>query len=263
MRGGRHTSAPSAPPSPQPWGDEELGLMGPEAPAGSVVRASASLALTGPDTIAPGNARGIVPIRRLLHCPEGAEQALYRPFTADLDRSETGACGHSESKTRTDVGSIPQTPFWKVARARLIPVVDVALLPLSLLDAFLRTKDPDQDWGHLSRFLEHGNALIGAEPVPAWRTLIERLGPRCLIVRAELPGSRQRRGRPLPVPHRVRLPAQTGRRGDAGPVRRLPGGEPHRPTFMVRCRVPRHAAGRLTSPAAAWRRRSSPSARRC
>ena len=50
-------------------------------------------------------------------------------------------------------GYIPQTPFWKVARARLIPVVDVALLPLSLLNAFLRTKDPCQDWGHLLRFL--------------------------------------------------------------------------------------------------------------
>jgi hypothetical protein len=48
---------------------------------------------------------------------------------------------------------IPQTSFWKVARARLIPVVDVALLPLSLLDAFLRTKDPFQGWGHLLRFL--------------------------------------------------------------------------------------------------------------
>ena len=48
---------------------------------------------------------------------------------------------------------LPQTPFWKVARARLIPVVDVVALPLSLLDAFLRTKDPCQDWGHLLRFL--------------------------------------------------------------------------------------------------------------
>ena len=48
---------------------------------------------------------------------------------------------------------IPQTPFWKVARARLIPVVDLVSLPLSLLDAFLRTKDPGQDWGHLLRFL--------------------------------------------------------------------------------------------------------------
>ena len=48
---------------------------------------------------------------------------------------------------------IPQTPFWKVARARLRPVVDVALLPLSLLDAFLRTKNLYQDWRHLLRFL--------------------------------------------------------------------------------------------------------------
>ena len=48
---------------------------------------------------------------------------------------------------------IPQTPFWKVARARLIPVVDLVALPLSLLDAFLRTKDPCQDWGNLLRFL--------------------------------------------------------------------------------------------------------------
>ena len=48
---------------------------------------------------------------------------------------------------------IPQTPFWKVARARLRPVADLVALPLSLLDAFLRTKDPYQDWGHLLRFL--------------------------------------------------------------------------------------------------------------
>jgi len=48
---------------------------------------------------------------------------------------------------------IPPTPFWKVARARLIPVADLVALPLSLLEAFLRTKDPYQDWGHLLRFL--------------------------------------------------------------------------------------------------------------
>jgi hypothetical protein len=48
---------------------------------------------------------------------------------------------------------IPQTPFWKVARARLIPLADLVALPLSLLEAFLRTKDPYQDWGHLLRFL--------------------------------------------------------------------------------------------------------------
>jgi len=48
---------------------------------------------------------------------------------------------------------IPQTPFWKIARARLIPVADLVALPLSLLEAFLRAKDPYQDWGHLLRFL--------------------------------------------------------------------------------------------------------------
>jgi hypothetical protein len=53
----------------------------------------------------------------------------------------------------TILADIPQTPFWKVARARLRPVVDLVALPLSLLDAFLRTKDPYRDWGQLLRFL--------------------------------------------------------------------------------------------------------------
>jgi hypothetical protein len=44
----------------------------------------------------------------------------------------------------------------------------------------------------------HGNAPIGAEPVPVQWTLLERLGPRCRIVRAE-----PQRERPFPVPHRV------------------------------------------------------------
>ncbi|MGO9921336.1 MAG: hypothetical protein ACLQIB_42415 [Isosphaeraceae bacterium] len=48
---------------------------------------------------------------------------------------------------------IPRTPFWKVARANLVPVVDAVVLPLSLLEAFHRTRDPCQDWGYLWRFL--------------------------------------------------------------------------------------------------------------
>jgi len=48
---------------------------------------------------------------------------------------------------------IPQTPFWKLARGRVVPVVEIVVLPLSLLEAFHRTKDPCQDWGHLLRFL--------------------------------------------------------------------------------------------------------------
>ena len=47
----------------------------------------------------------------------------------------------------------PRTPFWKVARARLVPVVEIVALPLSLLEAFLRSDDRCQDWGRLLRFL--------------------------------------------------------------------------------------------------------------
>ena len=49
--------------------------------------------------------------------------------------------------------SIPQTPFWKLARGRVAPVVEIVVLPLSLLGAFHRTKDPCHDWGCLLRFL--------------------------------------------------------------------------------------------------------------
>ena len=52
-----------------------------------------------------------------------------------------------------NMGYVPQTPFWKLARARLVPVVEIVVLPLSLLEAFHRTKDPCQDWGYLLRFL--------------------------------------------------------------------------------------------------------------
>jgi hypothetical protein len=47
----------------------------------------------------------------------------------------------------------PQTPFWKAARGRLVPGVDVAALPLALLEAFHRTVDPCHDWGRLLEFL--------------------------------------------------------------------------------------------------------------
>jgi hypothetical protein len=47
----------------------------------------------------------------------------------------------------------PQTQFWKVARARLVPLVEMTALPLSLLEAFLRGDDPCQEWGRLLRFV--------------------------------------------------------------------------------------------------------------
>lgn len=47
----------------------------------------------------------------------------------------------------------PETPFWKVARGRLVPAVNVEVLPRSLLNAFLRTDDLCQGLGNLLRFL--------------------------------------------------------------------------------------------------------------
>jgi hypothetical protein len=59
---------------------------------------------------------------------------------------------------------IRQTHFWKLARGRIVPVVEIVVLPLSLLKAFHRTKAPCQDWGYLLRFLSPrsvpGNPLI-------------------------------------------------------------------------------------------------------
>ncbi|MCY2987976.1 MAG: hypothetical protein NTY19_08960 [Planctomycetota bacterium] len=47
----------------------------------------------------------------------------------------------------------PQTQFWKVARALLVPTVDVTILPLALVEAFLGDGDPCQGWGRLLQFL--------------------------------------------------------------------------------------------------------------
>jgi hypothetical protein len=47
----------------------------------------------------------------------------------------------------------PQTPFWKAARGRLVPAVEVAALPRSLLEAFVRSDDDPQGWGRLLEFL--------------------------------------------------------------------------------------------------------------
>jgi hypothetical protein len=47
----------------------------------------------------------------------------------------------------------PQTPFWKVARARLVPVVEIVSLPYSLVDAFLSRNRRCRGWTLLLRFL--------------------------------------------------------------------------------------------------------------
>jgi hypothetical protein len=47
----------------------------------------------------------------------------------------------------------PQTPFWKDARARVVPVVEIVTLPYSLVGAFLRGDPPDSGWERLLCFL--------------------------------------------------------------------------------------------------------------
>jgi hypothetical protein len=47
----------------------------------------------------------------------------------------------------------PEAPFWKAARGRLVPAVQIVSLPLSLLEAFYSSEDSFRDWGRLLRFL--------------------------------------------------------------------------------------------------------------
>jgi hypothetical protein len=48
---------------------------------------------------------------------------------------------------------LPQTPFWKVARASFLAVGEIVSLPYSLVDAFLRGHPPREGWILLLRFL--------------------------------------------------------------------------------------------------------------
>jgi hypothetical protein len=47
----------------------------------------------------------------------------------------------------------PRTIFWKVARAQLVPVVEVVILPRAILEAFLCHADAWKDWKRLLQFL--------------------------------------------------------------------------------------------------------------
>jgi hypothetical protein len=58
----------------------------------------------------------------------------------------------------------PQTPFWKVAGARLVPVVEILSLPFSLIDAFLSRHRICRGWTLLLRFLAP-ITIPGALPV--------------------------------------------------------------------------------------------------
>ncbi len=63
---------------------------------------------------------------------------------------------------------LPGTPFWKVRRARLVPPVDVTLLPLCLVKAFLEGADLREEWKRLLLFL---SPLTTAE---GWAGVVSR-----------------------------------------------------------------------------------------
>jgi hypothetical protein len=48
---------------------------------------------------------------------------------------------------------VPQTPFWKIARAQLVPIAKVVSLPYLLVDAFLSRHPACEGWTLLLRFL--------------------------------------------------------------------------------------------------------------
>jgi hypothetical protein len=47
----------------------------------------------------------------------------------------------------------PRTTFWKVARSRFMPPLNIRLLPRALFEAFVRTDEDRRGWGRLLRFL--------------------------------------------------------------------------------------------------------------
>lgn len=47
----------------------------------------------------------------------------------------------------------PQTKFWHVARARLVPVLEIVAFPLSLIEAFVRNDEDRHGWEKLLLFL--------------------------------------------------------------------------------------------------------------
>jgi hypothetical protein len=73
----------------------------------------------------------------------------------------------------------PQTSFWKVARARLAPVVKIVTLPFSLVDAFLRRRAPCT--GQLIGEADNGSTgdtpLRRRAPYTGWARLLRFLAP--------------------------------------------------------------------------------------
>lgn len=68
---------------------------------------------------------------------------------------------------------IPQTRFWHVKRGEMVPGIDEAVLPLSLIDVFLRTDDVQAGWRNLlekkkrNRLLWRGRTSGSPQPCAA------------------------------------------------------------------------------------------------
>jgi hypothetical protein len=57
----------------------------------------------------------------------------------------------------------PQTKFWSLARAQLVPVFEIVDFPRSILEAFLSTSDDRDGWEKLLRFLSPITITKGLE----------------------------------------------------------------------------------------------------
>ena len=57
----------------------------------------------------------------------------------------------------------PLTKFWSVARARLVPVFEIAAFPLSLVEAFVCSQDDGIGLAKLLRFLSPITTTKGTE----------------------------------------------------------------------------------------------------
>jgi hypothetical protein len=57
----------------------------------------------------------------------------------------------------------PQTPFWKIARARIVPAVEIVSLPYSLVEAFLSRHPRCRGWTKLLGFLSPITATGGPQ----------------------------------------------------------------------------------------------------
>ena len=87
--------------------------------------------------------------------PRSAPCGKGRPHAGSVSFPHASAptAGPSPAGRSSGANTFPKTPFWKIARARLVPVVKIISLPYSLVDAFLGRHPRCRGWTLLLRFL--------------------------------------------------------------------------------------------------------------